>query len=258
MGAKWCSNPYEVNEGSRFYIENVFEELDAPGEWYLDENEGILYYMPTKGVDLGTVLIEAPIFQQMVRFVGTQDEPVHHIMLCGFQIAHAASTFLEQYSIPSLGDWAIHRGGSVFFECTRNCAIEDCFFDAVGGNAIFISDYNRNIQVVGNLFVETGDSAVCLVGSHHLMVGSQRMFPYECLVSNNLIHNCGVLGKQIAGVYISRAKRISVSHNHIYNIPRAGICINDGPWGGHVIEYNKVHDTCRETGDHGGQRSEAH
>jgi hypothetical protein len=34
-------------------------------------------------------------------------------------------------------------------------------------------------------------------------------------------------------------------------MPRAGICINDGTWGGHVIEFNRIHDTCRETGDHG-------
>lgn len=34
-------------------------------------------------------------------------------------------------------------------------------------------------------------------------------------------------------------------------MPRAGICIGDGTWGGHVIEYNHIHDTCLETGDHG-------
>jgi hypothetical protein len=34
-----------------FYVENVFEELDAPGEWFLDSREGKLYYMPEPGVD---------------------------------------------------------------------------------------------------------------------------------------------------------------------------------------------------------------
>ena len=33
MGAKWCETPCDVREGARFYIENVFEVLDAPGEW---------------------------------------------------------------------------------------------------------------------------------------------------------------------------------------------------------------------------------
>jgi hypothetical protein len=47
------------------------------------------------------------------------------------------------------------------------------------------------------------------------------------------------------------AKRITVGHNEIYNMPRAGICIGDGTWGGHIIEFNHIHDTCHETGDHG-------
>lgn len=42
----------EFSEGSRFFIDNVFEELDAPGEWYLDKEKCILYYLPLEGLDL--------------------------------------------------------------------------------------------------------------------------------------------------------------------------------------------------------------
>ena len=34
-------------------------------------------------------------------------------------------------------------------------------------------------------------------------------------------------------------------------MPRAAICIGDGTWGGHLIEFNHTHDTVRETSDHG-------
>jgi len=251
MGAKWARRPCAVNEGSRFYIENVFEELDAPGEWYLDHRKGILYYLPPEDVDLETTTVEVPLLQQAVRFLGTQDEPAHDIAFSGFRFAHTASTFLEEYSVPSLSDWAIHRGGTVFLQGARDCRIENCWFDAVGGNAVFVNNHNRGIAVTGCKFTETGDSAVCFVGSLELTNGTQRSFPYECQATNNLIHDCGVFGKQIAGVYISRAKRITAGHNLMYNMPRAGICIGDGTWGGHVIEYNHIHDTCRETGDHG-------
>ncbi len=251
IGAKWTDGACEVDRGSRFYIENVFEELDTPSEWYLDKAKGVLYYMPAEGVNLKTALVEAPILQQVVRFVGTQDAPVRHIKLDGFRITHTASTFLEQYSVPSLSDWAIHRGGTVFLEGARNCTIKNCWFDAIGGNAVFMNNYNRSNVVTGCKFTETGDSAICFVGSLELTNGTQRNFPYECKATNNLIHDCGAFGKQIAGVYISRAKRITTAHNLIYNMPRAGVCIGDGTWGGHVIEYNHIHDTCRETGDHG-------
>lgn len=251
MGAKWCASPCEVDERSRFFVENVFEELDVPGEWYLDRDEGVLYYMPTEGVDLATAVVEVPVLQRVVQFLGSQDEPVRYVRLEGFGIAHTASTFLEPYEIPSLSDWAIHRGGAVFLEGARDCTVKDCFFDGVGGNAVFMNNYNRGNVVTGCKFTETGDSAICFVGSLERTAGTQRNFPYECRATNNLIHDCGVFGKQIAGVYISRAMRITAAHNEIYDMPRAGICIGDGTWGGHVIEYNHIHETCRETGDHG-------
>ena len=47
------------------------------------------------------------------------------------------------------------------------------------------------------------------------------------------------------------AARISVSHCSMYNVPRAGINIGDGTFGGHVIEYCDVFNTVLETGDHG-------
>lgn len=251
IGAKWYEYPSIVNERSHFFIENVFEELDAPGEWYLDRTEGILYVIPEKGVFLNEAVVEVPILPRLIEIKGSQRNAVHDISFSGFRIAHTTATFMETYEIPSLSDWSIHRGGTVFLEGSRDCSIQDCWFDAVGGNAVFCNDYNRGSAVTGCTFTECGDSAVCFVGSLETTVGAQKTFSYECVAANNLIRQCGIFGKQVAGVYISRAKRITASHNQIHDMPRAGICIGDGTWGGHVIEYNHICNTCRETGDHG-------
>jgi len=251
LNSRGVARSIGVDRSSQFFIENVFEELDAPGEWYLDRGKGILYYMPSPDIDLRKALVEVPLFQQVIRFIGTQDEPVRYVTIDGFRITHAASTFLEPYSIPSNGDWSIHRGGAVFLQGARDCTIKNCWFDAVGGNAIFMNGYNRDNVVTGCKFTETGDSAICFVGIIESTIGSFLNFPYQCRAYNNLIHDCGVFGKQIAGVFISRAKRITVAHNLIYNMPRAGICIGDGTWGGHIIEDNELYNCVRETSDHG-------
>ena len=251
IGAKWTSRPINVNRTSQFFIENVFEELDAPGEWYLDKEEGVLYYLPPGDVELHTALVEAPVLQQVIRFTGDQYDPAHHITLDGFRIAHTASTFFEKYWIPSGSDWSIHRGGAVFMEGARSCVIKNCWFDAVGGNAVFMNNYNRNNTVTGCKFTEAGESAICFVGTLEFTNGTILSFPYECKANNNLIRDCGIFGKQVAGVYISRAKRITAAHNLIYNMPRAGICLGDGTWGGHLIEFNHIYNVIRETWDHG-------
>jgi len=239
--------PYKA----RYYIENVFEELDSPGEWYLDAEKGVLYYMPAAGVDLRKAKVEAPVLEQVVEFRGSQQEPVRHIHVEGFRIAHTASTFFKQYEAPSRGDWTIHRGGAVLMEGAEDCGVEKCFFDAVGGNGLFLNNYNRHVRVYGNEFTETGDSAICMVGSEAMAQGTSHPVPTENLISNNLIHDCGVFGKQIAGVFSSITLRNTISHNLIYNMPQAAMTFNDGWGGGHVIEYNEIHDTVRETSDHG-------
>jgi len=236
---------------SRFYIENVFEELDSPGEWFLDSSKGILYYMPAPGVDLHRAKVEVPALESVIEFRGSQQDPVKNVHVSGFRIAHTVSTFLKRYEAPSLGDWTIHRGGAVFFEGAEECSVEMCYFDAVGGNGVFINNHNRHVKVYGNKLTEAGDSAVCLVGSESMVQGTNHPVPTENVISNNLIHDCGVFGKQIAGVFMSVTLRNTISHNLIYSLPRAGICVNDGWGGGHIIEFNEIYDTVRETTDHG-------
>lgn len=59
----WC-NPGKDREllhlesVPQFYVENVYEELDAPHEWYLNRPQGILYYRPPDNTDMNTALIE--------------------------------------------------------------------------------------------------------------------------------------------------------------------------------------------------------
>ena len=65
------------------------------------------------------------------------------------------------------------------------------------------------------------------------------------------IHHIGTVEKQVAGVQLSMCSNINVAHNSIYDVPRAGINISEGTWGGHILEFNDVFDTVKETGDHG-------
>jgi len=57
------------------------------------------------------------------------------------------------------------------------------------------------------------------------------------------LEDIGLVEKQSAGVELSMCQNITVSHNTIYDLPRAGINVSEGTWGGHVIEYNDVFNT---------------
>ncbi|SHJ03869.1 right-handed parallel beta-helix repeat-containing protein [Pseudozobellia thermophila] len=263
---------------SWFFIENIFEELNVAGEWFLDEEKKLLYYYPEEGVDLNNAVIEVPVAKDLIQIKGTSRNPVKYITINGIDFTQSRTTFMEAYEPLARGDWAIHRGGALFLEGAENCTISDCNFEFLGGNGVFMSAYNRNNTVSDCRFYHLGESAVALVGSLDAVRFYQTWddreiygkdwnemrknmdlrpgpksdnYPKNCIVENNMMHDFGDYGKQVAGVYISMSHKITVAHNTIYNCPRAGICINDGTWGGHLIEYNDIWETVRETGEHG-------
>ena len=253
------------------FVENIFEELDAPGEWYFDRSTSTLYCKPPAGVDLNQAEVLTAALKELVILEGSSVDPVHDVHFVGLQFRHTARIFMEPYERLLRGDWSIARLGAVRLRGAEDCSVRDSDFSSLGGNAVFLGGYNRRIRVEGNRFTSIGESAVCLVGDYSatrsqaieysvtlpqdsidLTPGPRGVdYPKDCLVHNNLMHDLGLTGKQTAGVFISMSESITVSHNTIYEVPRAAICINDGCWGGHVIEHNDAFNTVRETGDHG-------
>jgi hypothetical protein len=178
---------------------------------------------------------------------------------------------MEKYEPLLRSDWTIYRGGAIVFEGTDNCKLEGCYLHNLGGNAVFFSNYNRNSGISSSHLTQIGASAVCFVGDtgavrsplfnyHNSLTLSQidrepgpktNNYPANCFVNDNLIHTIGLFEKQITGVELSMCQSITVSHNSIYDVPRAGINVSEGTWGGHIIEYNDIFKTVKETGDHG-------
>jgi hypothetical protein len=271
MEGGWQNNRPAGPHPTIRFVENIFEELDAPGEWFLNNKTHTLYFYPPAGLKLDGAIVEATRLRSLVEFRGSEANPVRFVTLRGLTFRQAARTFMETKEPLLRTDWAIYRGGAIFFEGTEDCGLEDCFLDRVGGNAVFVNNYNRRVTVRGCHVAGAGASGVCFVGdpraarsplSNYNQVNTLEAldrtpgprsdnYPADCLVDDCLIHLTGRVEKQTAGIEIDLARNITVRHCSIYDAPRAGINIGDGCWGGDVIEWCDVFDTVRETGDHG-------
>ncbi|MBC3839500.1 hypothetical protein GXW82_02595 [Streptacidiphilus sp. 4-A2] len=53
------------------YLENAYQLLTAPGQFYLDQRAGYLYYIPTPGQDMHSADVELPTLQTLVSLDGT-------------------------------------------------------------------------------------------------------------------------------------------------------------------------------------------
>lgn len=235
--------------GAEWFVENIFEELDSPGEWFLNyEGKSLFYYangsLPSEGV--GASLDEVIVIE------GSQSKPVTNFTIANIKFAHTAPTFMKDYeATPTGGDWSICRSATVFVEGAENFVIRNCTFDSPGGNALMLSKYIRSSVVEANEFVWVGDSAIVLLGSTELIDGTSGDQPRGTKILGNFVHENGIFGKQTAAFMQSMACQSELSGNVFFNGPRAGVNFNDGFGGGNVMMRNLLFNYVRETGDHG-------
>ena len=292
--AKWGGNSYTIdgvdssgallttwvgdnNRGSSMHpdyrmVENIFEELDYPGEWFYDSSDGLLYYYPKDGIDLDSATFQVSRIEEIIRISDTEDS-VKHITFNQLQFKHTNRTlFTGTYELLNRSDWAVVRSGAVYIENAENITVQECTFEELGGNAIFLSNYNQNHLIEGNSFLSVGATCVNVAGSKNSLWAPNQWddaiteasqisadeigpktdeYPKSINIANNYMYNMGRFEKQTSGVNLFICEEITVKGNTIHRCPRAGVNICDGSWGGHIIEYNDIYDCVRETHDHG-------
>ncbi len=250
---KNCSQ--ELRLGNRYFVENVFEALDAPGEWFLDRFLGKLYYRP-KSDDFGGQDVVGPALDRLVAFQGdlegegeqqateTDDQAafVEHIALRGFTFRH--TTYKLEMPSPYTPD-----DGTIWMERARHCAVENCRFEGVGGYAVRMSLESNHNRVIGNRIHEAGQGGVLLVGD---LTETQ---PTDNVIAGNTITHCGKIWKHVGGVYVTTGSGNRIANNTISDMPRYAISLKSYRKGSvshdNVIEYNRIERTNLETNDTG-------
>ncbi|WP_377267062.1 right-handed parallel beta-helix repeat-containing protein [Peterkaempfera sp. SMS 1(5)a] len=252
-------------------VENVKEELDAPGEWYYDGKSGQLLYYPQAGTDLSTATVETAEQDQLITLTGdSAKNPVHDITFDGLHFTGTHRTLFDStFENDAKGDWAVVRKGAMSMKNATGITVTNSFFDQLGGNGVFIDGYNDGNVISNNTFESDGATDVQIVGSPDAVrdysdnyydtvpvddTGTgpkSENYPRDISVKNNLMENMGRFEQQSSGVNISTSKDVTVDGNTIDGSPRACLNIEDGTWSGHVIKNNDLFNCVQHTGDNG-------
>ena len=254
-----------ADTGEDSYIENVFEELDAPGEWFFNESTQMLYlwHNATSGVQPpadGSIVVTQ--VKSLFNVTGASPAaPIADVSLVGLGLRDTAYTYMDPHSIPSGGDWTLERSAVVFIENATGVAVTDCVFERVDGNAVLLSGFVRNSTVSYNEFAWIGATAVASWGNTdggdprlppgYGQDGSAGNQPRGNTVSFNLCHELGIWEKQSSFWTQFKSSENTVSSNVVFNGPRAHINFNDGFRGASTVESNLLLNSCRESADHG-------
>jgi hypothetical protein len=251
--------PGDTRSAGAAYVENVFEELDVPGEWWFDAAAQQLFLLPNSSdlAALAAAELAVPVLDSVVVVNGSQTASgaagsfATSIAFSGFTFTQTRTTFLEQFEAPSSGDWTVFRSGALFAQDAENITVAGCTFSQTGGTALALSNHVAGSLIADCEFVRTGESGVIMLGSTQGQNASQPTYPDRNEVARCHCHETGIFGKQTSCVASLLAANTTIHDTVAYNSPRAAFNDVDGFGGGKRYAANVVWNHVRETGDHG-------
>ncbi len=263
---------------TEYRLENVQEALTEPGEYVFSAEAKRLYYIPeadesmetaeavVPGIGCGLRMDGDPARNAFVEWMGFEGLTFRH---CGagnpvvgpmYDFKDVTAPARRNFAFRQ--DWradekplagapqgAVHLPGTVFMHGARQCRFVGCTIAHGGWYAMEIGAGCTGVVVDGNHFHDLGGGGLRVGGA-----GAAEVRDAPCLltsqnrITNNHVHDCGVINFSAIGVILTHASGNLVEHNHIHDLFYSGIsCGWSWGYGESVtrenrIGHNRIHD----------------
>ncbi|WP_425572432.1 right-handed parallel beta-helix repeat-containing protein [Novipirellula caenicola] len=207
------------------WVENVLEELDQPGEWVLNTEQGKLYRWPRNDSPVfAATLTELIRVEGEIDKEGPQDTPVRNLCFRGLTLMHG-----ERYRVASddaglQHDWEMYDKANSLIRLrgTENCRIEQCRFAHSGSGAIRVDLHGQRNIISGNVIEHIGGTGILLCGYGPGTKDVNR----KNLVYNNHIHHTGQIYSHSPGIMVWQSGENRVANNLVHHTPYTGLIIS--------------------------------
>jgi hypothetical protein len=241
------------------WIENAYELLNTPGQWYLDKTENLIFYIPLPGEDMSTAKVVAPRLEQLIQGVATQN-----IRFTG--IAFAYATWLEPNT--AAGYPEIQAGilepseektlAQISFSGSSNITFSANQFLHLGGVALGFGGGSQSITIGGNTFSDISGGAIMFGDVTDAAQTNPLLQNANVTLSNNYITQTGVEYEDSVPIFLGYVTHATVEQNEIAGSNYSGISVGWG-WSTNAtyasnnsISQNWIHDVMQTLMDGGG------
>lgn len=250
-------------KGGNYYYINILDELDVPGEYYVDTDTGMLYMYPTgnlKGKSVGIGYAGSFWFDSIINFdrasyITLSGITAELIRTNGINVIGGKEINIINCDVRNVGFTGINM-------CTRDgmpqnqCGTSSKTYRGGGWNyygADFINsqcseeDYKEyggfNHSIIGTTVKNCGTNGMYVAGGNRLTLERCEILVEDCEIENtNLVHMSPAAGMLVLGV------GLTIRNNSIHNMPGPAVRFgtNDS-----IFEYNEFYDCVREAFDMG-------
>jgi hypothetical protein len=210
---------YGVRTGQPLHFINLLEEIDKPGEWYLDRDTGMLYFYPPDEIDEHTDFPTVHFPVQEHPFITMND--VHNVAIIGLS-------------------FELNRSDAIIMKDCEDCMIAGCSIRRMGGNGIVARGGHRVVLACNDL-ISLGAGGVRIFGGDRA-----TLTPSGHVVFNCVIEDFARVDRSYAAAIHMDGVGIHVGNNRIGNSPHYGIRAEGDL---HMIMLNEFHHLVLEFDD---------
>jgi hypothetical protein len=219
----------------RYYVENIEDLLDSSGEWFFNEKNKQLYFIPPEKIsNPNEAVIVNPILSQLLIIQGNPVKPVRNLRFYGLHFEGATA-----------------GGSALVWEYAHAGEVVDCELRSLGGSGILLGKGCYQLKILSNQFQTIDNNAITVNGNAH--PENWMDIIRETIISYNRITDSG-------GTNISAYNTLftTISRNEISNT-RGRFAISVGGWlnleeaidGGYQVEYNHLYQVQKDADDSG-------
>lgn len=239
--ADWMSE-----SDARYWVENVPDALDEPGEWYLDRPTGVLTLLAPAGLNPNRAHVVAPRLVTLLEVSGDRDasRAVRGVTFRGLTFAET------DYAMPAEGmispQAAVPVPGSIQVSFATDGAFEGCRLENLGGYALELGRGAQRWRIQGNAIGGAGAGGLRVgVPDDRSPTDFTACGQHEIL-DNRLTH-LGRIFAPAVGVLIFQSGNNRIAHNEIGDLYYTAVSVGwnwgyqETPCRGNVIEFNHLH-----------------